>query len=158
MSGKYVANTGEQTVSATQDLVEMQVPNDATVKVRRVQITQSSDAGDSESEQLNATLKRCIGSTSGSVGAALTPAKKQSGDAASGCTCERNNTTVAVAGGGSLDDIMDEDFNVMAGLSLVFPPGEEIVLSPGEEFYVNISAPADALTLSCSVEFVEEGG
>jgi len=158
MSGKYLVDTGEQSVSATQDLIELSSPTDVVTKITCVTISQSSDAGDSESEQLNASFKRGVGSTSGSGGASVTPGQKETGDNAAGATCERNNTTVAVAGGGSLTELYNEDFNVMAGMSKHFPPGQEIHLSPGEEFYVNISAPADAVTMSCVVEFEEVGG
>lgn len=158
MSGKYLVDTGEQSVSAAQDLIEISGPADAVIKIRTVTVSQSSDAGDAQSEQLNVALKRGVGSTSGSGGASVTPGQKQTGDAAAGSTCERNNTTQAVAGGGSLTTLYNEDFNVMAGLSKTFPPGEEIILSPGEEFYVSVTAPGDALTMSCVVEFEEVGG
>lgn len=158
MSRKYFATTDEQSVSAAQDLIELVVPADMCVKINAVTITQSSDAGDSESEQLAVELRRGVGSTSGSGGASVTPAKKETGDPASGVTAERNNTTAGSAGGGSLTTLYNEDFNVMAGMKYMPPPEDRIVLSPGDEFYINISAPGDAVTMSCVVEFEEIGG
>lgn len=158
MGRKYFIETGEQTVSAAQDLVEFTVPSDAVVALHSVTITQSSDAGDSESEQLSMAIKRGIGATSGSGGSSVTPEKLETGDAASGVTAERNNTTQASAGGGSLSGLYTEDFNVMAGCNYVPTPECRPIFSPSETGVVAISAPGDALTMAAVIVVEEIGG
>jgi hypothetical protein len=153
MGRMYSATFEEVAVSAAQDLFEIVAPSDAAVVVHSLHISQSSDAGDSESEQLNALIHR--GSTSGSGGSSVTPAPLQAGDAAFGGTVEANNTTQATEG----TILHAESFNVMAGLQIIWTPETRPVISPSGRLIVELqTAPADALTMSGTVYFEEIGG
>lgn len=154
MGRMYSAVFEEVSVSgAAQDLFRVSAPSDAIVVVHRVTISQSSDAGDSESEQLNVLIHR--GSTDGSGGSSPTPAPMEVGDAAFGGTVAANNTTQSTEG----TQIHAESFNVMAGLDIVWTPETRPVISPSGRLVVELqTTPADALTMSGVIYFEEIGG
>lgn len=153
MGRMYSATFEQVTVSAAQDLFELNAPSDAAVIVHGLTVTQSSDAGDSESEQLPVLIHR--GSTSGSGGTTLTARPMEVGDAAFGGTVEANNTTQSTEG----NQIHAESFNVMAGLAIWWTPETRPVLSPSGRLIVELqSAPADALTMDGTLYFEEIGG
>jgi len=154
----YTIDTGFQSVSAVQDLLEVVVPADAVMLLHSVQIDQTSDVTAADAESLIATFKRGISNTSGSGGASVTPEKLQSGDAAAGITAERNNTTQAVAGGGSLATLWTDAFDVLAGYEKTFTPELRPVFSPSQSLIISLAAPADALTLRALVTVEEIGG
>lgn len=143
----------EVAVSAVQDLFEVNAPADAVVVIHGLVISQSSDAGDSESEQLNVLIHR--GSTSGSGGSAPTARPMEIGTPAFGGTVEVNNTSQSTEG----VHIHAECFNVMAGLQIWWTPETRPVLSPSGRLIVELqTAPADALTMSGTIYFSEQGG
>lgn len=149
----YSAVFEEIAVSAVQDLFELNAPSNAAVAVHALYLSQSSDAGDSESEQLNVLIHR--GSTSGTGGAAVTARPLSAGDPAFGGTVERNNTTQGTEG----NQIHAESFNVMAGLQIIWPPELRPLISPSGRLIVELqTAPADALTMSGTIYFEEIGG
>lgn len=158
MGRKYVINFASQAETAAFDALEITVPSDAVMVLHEVRITQSSDAGDAESEQLLFTLKRGIGATSGSGGASVTPQKLETGDAAAGITAEHTNTTQATAGGGSLTTLLTEAENVHMGWLHAPPPNRCFVFSPSEIAVVSVDAPADSLTFSGYAIVEEIGG
>ena len=68
-------------VTVAQDLFELLNPSNSKkpATIREINVTQHSDAGDSQAESLQITLKRAAGSyTSGSCGSTATPAKLNS--------------------------------------------------------------------------------
>jgi hypothetical protein len=90
----YSISFEEVAVTAAQDLFEILVPADAVMRLHSIVISQSSDAGNAQSEQLPFTIKRVTGApTSGSGGSTPTPRPHSQGDAAAGITAEANNTT-----------------------------------------------------------------
>ena len=153
MSRIYTAVYEKIAVSAAQDLWEINSPADAVTRLLWFAIGQSSDAGDSESEQLNILLHR--GSTSGSGGASVTPAPTSPGDAAYGGTVEVNNTTQSTEG-----TILDARcFNVMAGQEVIYIPETAIDISPSGRLIIELQdAPADVLTMNGTACFEEIGG
>lgn len=159
MIGRLViVDTGYQTVSAVQDLLEVKLGTAQAGFLLRAKIVQSSEETTAEAEALQVNIKRAAGAfTGGSGGGAATAVKGQSGDAAHGlATTERNNTTQAVVGTGTLDTLEPGVFNVLAGeweftatpeLSFPVGPSEAIVLSLDE-------APADAITLRAVLDLL----
>lgn len=149
----YSATFEEVAVTAAQDLFELVAPADMSVAIHGLVISQSSDAGDSESEQLNILIHR--GSTSGSAGSTPTPAPMQVGDAASTVTVEANNTSQSTEG----TQIHAECFNVMAGLAIWWTPECRPIISPSGRLNVELqSTPGDELTMSGTIYFEEIGG
>lgn len=141
-------------VTVIQDLFELTVPATVAVILHRVRIT--NDAGET-SEQLPVRLRRGVGATSGSGGSTPTPAKHVTGDAASGCTLEANNTTVMSAG--TITTVGRAGENIVGSFYRYEPtPEERIVLAPSERLVVHLpTAPGASLTLSGEITFEEIG-
>ena len=153
MGRMYTVTFEEVAVTAIQDLFEIVAASDSTVYIHSIHVSQSSDASDSESEQLNVLIHR--GSTSGSGGSSATPAPLNLGDAAFGGTCEVNNTTQSTEG----TILGSYCFNVMAGLDIVFTPEGRPVISPSGRIIVELqTAPGDSLTMSGTMVIEEIGG
>ena len=153
MGRMYSATFEEVAVTAVQDLFEVVAAADSVVVVHGLIISQSTDAGDTESEQLNVLIHR--GSTSGSGGTTVTPAPMNLGDAAFGGTVEANNTTQATEG----TILHAEAFNVMAGLAIWWTPETRPVISPSGRLIVELqTTPADSLTMSGTIYLEEIGG
>ena len=111
----YTAVFEDVAVSAAQDFFEIAAPSDAIVEVHSVRIGQTSDVGDSAAEILAISFVRGQGATSGSGGSTPTPNPTHAGYAAAGSTVEANNTTKMVAGGGSLQVLYNDTFNLQVG-------------------------------------------
>ena len=154
MSGNmYSAVAEEVAVTAAQDIMQIVAPSDAVVCLHAVYISQSSDAGDSESEQLNVLYHR--GGTNGSGGTTVTPAPLHLGGAAAGSVVEANNTTQSTEG----TLIHSDCFNVMAGYQDIRTPETRIYISPSDIFNIELqNAPADSLTMTITILFEELGG
>ena len=104
-----ITNAGGDT-----DLLELLPADDKPVKLRGVTFSQTSETGDTEEEILRISIIRLTATvTSGSGGASATPESMDSADAAAGCTCEVNNTTVATTSGAT-DILYDLAWNLRA--------------------------------------------
>lgn len=149
-------DTGYQTVSAAQDLLEVLLASSQAGFVHSVKVFQTSDEASSEAEITQITCKRASGAyTSGSGGTSATVVQGQTGDAAHGLSgIERNNTTQAAAGSGALVDIgvMCGALNVLAGEWECTPTPElRPAIGPSQAFIVSMDAPTDGLTLRAVV-------
>lgn len=162
MGARYTLETGFQTLTGAQayDLLEIPVPATCAIKIHSLQVDQSSDATSTEAERLQLFLKKGIGATSGSGGTgSLTPTKRSTG--APTCpitTAERNNTTQATAGGGSLTTLESWIWDVLAGFECTYTPELQQEFSPSEMIVLSVTAPADALTANAKIIFEVIGG
>lgn len=145
-------------VTVAQDFFEILLPADISMYLHSVHISQSSDAGDAQSEQLSVSIQRITASpTSGSGGSTPTPAPLQFQSPASGMVVEANNTTVLT--GGTVAVLWRQSFNVMAGLDIIFTPETMPCFSPAQRCLIELhTAPADSLTMDGVVMFEEIGG
>jgi len=159
MGRRYIVPFNAVAVTVAQDLFEVLAPATKCLRLLRCEVTQESDAGDAQSEQLRFTLKRAAGTyTSGSGGSAPTVQKTSFGDAASGVTAEANNTTRAAAGTGTLDTLESLCENIHNGLHYIAPQGREHEFAPSQAIVVGLeNAPVDSLTMSGVLEFEEIG-
>jgi hypothetical protein len=142
-------------VTAIQDLFEVTNASTKVTVLRALEIGQSSDAKDTEDEQLYARIITGY-TTSGSGGSSVTAIPRMIGMAAYAGSCERNNTTVANTGTAVVHRAFA--FNVRAGY--VWQPSEDemIVLAPSERAVVHLpAAPADSLTISATLTIEEIG-
>jgi hypothetical protein len=155
----YTVPTALQTVTnagGDQDIASAVAAATSIIALRGVAIGQSSEFGDAADEQLQVIVKRAVGGfTIGSGGAAVTPVPVDQEGAASSFTARRNDTTIAT--GGTITDIHTDAFNVRAGYQLWFPDGFEPIASPTDALIVEISGPADDITMGCTL-YVEEVG
>jgi hypothetical protein len=148
----YACVFDQVAVTAIQDLFELISASTAVTVIHELSISQSSDAGDTESEQLNVLMHR--GTATGTGGTTVTPSPMSVGDSAYGGTVEANNTTQSVEG----TLIRSESFNVMNGLSVIWTPEQRPIISPSGLFIVELQiAPADELTMSGTL-IIEELG
>ena len=153
MGRMYSVVFEEVAATAVQDLFEINAPADSVVVLHSVVVTQSSDAGDAEDEQLSVLFH--LGSTSGSGGSAPTARPLALGDAAFGGTVEVNNTTQSTEG----THLHAEAFNIRAGFYYRPTPEERIVISPSDRLIIELqTAPADSLTMSGTAIIEEIGG
>lgn len=150
MGRMYSATFEEVSVSAAQDLFEINAPSDAVVVIHGLEISQSSDT---DSEQLNLLIHR--GSTSGSGGTTPTASPLEVGDPAFGGTVEANNTSQSTEG----TILHSAAFNVLNGYLWIPTPECRPVISPSGRLIVELqTAPGDALTMSGVIYLEEIGG
>lgn len=149
----YAVNTS-MSVTTLVDLLEINAPSDASIVVHGFFLTQWSEAGDAQSEQLFMRVHRA--STSGSGGAATVTANPmQVGDPAIGATFEGGNTTQATVAA----VILALTFNVMAGIAYFWTPESRPVISPSGRLIVELAkAPADSIGIVLTVLVEEVGG
>lgn len=155
MGMRYSVTFDAVAVSAAQDLFEVNAPADCIVVLRSVFLGQTSDVGDASSESLKIQIIKGH-ATSGSGGSAATPTKLETGFAAAGSSCEVNNTTIASTGTATVHH--QDVWNTQLPYQYRPTPEEYIVLSPSERLVVRIPAPADAITMSGTLNFEEIGG
>ena len=149
MSGRmYSAVFEEVAVTAVQDLFTLIASSSTVIAVHGIWISQSSDAGDAASEQLNILIHR--GSTTGSGGSALTARPLHNGLAAFSGTIRANDTTQGTEG----NQIFADSFNVMAGWQWIPTPEMRPHIPPSGRLTVELqTAPADSLTMSGTIIF-----
>lgn len=145
MLGRIVhIDTGYQTVSAVQDLIEAKLGSGQAGYVIGWKIFQSSIETTTSLPKYKVALKRAAGAfTSGSGGGSATATKGQSGDAAHGlATTERNNTTQA--SGGTIEEVDGDILNEASGaIDVKYIPEEWRPIGPSEAAILSIDeAPA----------------
>lgn len=151
----YSATFQAVAVSVVQDLFEILTPSTAVMVLHRITITQQSEEGDAQDEQLRCSVYRVTGApTSGSGGSTATPRPHNQGDSAAGITVEINNTT-QLSGGTSVA-LWSEAWNVRAGWDFYPAPENRPTFQPSTRCLVTLDeAPADAITMSGMVVFEE---
>lgn len=157
MPRMYVAQTNGVATTVATDIFELVAAATHIIVVHGIEISQTSDTGDAQEELLSILLKRGVGNTSGSGGSSPTKSKLQTGAATSAATLEANNTTVAVAGGGSLTTLHASAWNVRMPWLWIPTPEMRIVLAPSETLIVGAPAPADSLTVNATIYWEEIG-
>ena len=160
MGRKYVIDTGFQSIgTAAQDLVEILCPADAVMIVHSVNIDQTSEYTAAEAEKLQLTFKRAAGAFTSGNGTSVTPAVLEFGDAAAGITAERNATSQAAAGSGTLTTIFTDVWDVLAGYDFTPIPELRLIFSPSQALVISVSATNDTITTArCRVIVEELGG
>ena len=154
-----VIDTGWQTVSAVQDLLEVKLGSGQAGYVLRAKIMQSSEEAAAEAEELKVSLKKATGSfTSGSGGGSATVVLASNTLANGLTTTERNNTTQAVINTGTLEEMEVGAFNVLAGeWEVAYTPElmEKGKLGPSECVLLSLEeAPADAITMRAIIDLL----
>jgi hypothetical protein len=144
------------TYSAAIDVAEINNASGKLSCIVDIDITQKTEFGDAEDEQVECQLIKAH-STSGSGGSAFTPLTTP-GDAAYSGTVEIGNTTLAT--GGSPVTRSDKSFNVRQG----FPErptervGSQMLIASGERAVVRLpNTPTDAMTVTATIVIAEAG-
>lgn len=152
----YTVSFSAVAVTAQIDVFELTPADDKPIEVVGLFMGQSSDFGDAQAELLAYTVIRGF-TTSGSGGAAPTPAKTNRSDTAAGFTAETCNTTLATTG--TTATLHADTFHVAAGEKLWIPEGCEWEASQADTTLVVrlAAAPADSLTMSGTIYVREQG-
>lgn len=155
MGRVYTVEFENVSVSAAQDLFELDPGTDEPIEIMGWQFTQISDLGDSEEEVLRVKVIRG-NATSGSGGTSATPAPIQNAAAAS-FSAEVNNTTEASTG--TEVDLYSGGFNIRVGELMVLPEEFRFACNATQGLIVLrlMAAPADAITLSGTLWVKEHG-
>jgi hypothetical protein len=153
----YSCSFTAQGITANQDLFELIVPSSKIAVIHEIRVGQTSDTGDAAEEILLITLKRGVGSTSGSSGsvAAATPVKLETGSATAGCTFDANNTTKMTSG--TITNIAQLTWNVRGEFIFLPTPEARPIMAPSERFAVELAAPSDSITTHATLLFEEVG-
>lgn len=154
MGRPYSISTGDVSVSASQDLINITATAAMAFDVLRVVVGQRSLATNWEAKPLR--LRRMPATvTAGSGGSSLTPRRGIFGDAAPTITAHGNDTTPMTTGG-TAEDLMQDMFVFFNGLLWVMTPREKLTITISQGLALNLpTAPSGASNMSATV-WVEE--
>jgi hypothetical protein len=151
----YTGNFSAVAVTAQQDLFEIVAPSTAIVVVKHILITQNTEFGDAQEEELRLLIKRGQ-TTTGSGGTTVTPVPLETRFPSSGSTVKANNTTKATAG--TIVTLHVENWNVRMPYILLPTPENVIILGPSVRMTLELATtPADSITMDGTVYFTEIG-
>lgn len=150
MNGRiYAVTFTGATVTAAQDLFELTPASNKPIEIVGIELSQTSDFGDSQDELLSISIIRG-NATSGSGGSSATPAPISPYDTIAGFTAEVNNTTVASTG--TPVTLFSSAWNVRAGYINWFPEGCRPMCNAAYTMIrVTQSAPTDSITMHGTV-------
>jgi hypothetical protein len=141
----YTAVFEAVSVSAVQDLFEINAPSSAIIFLHEVTLGQSNSV---TSQELKWKIHRA--STSGSGGSTPTAGPTLPGDAAFTGTVKCNSTTQGTAG----TVLKADTFNVLSGLQWTPTPECQFLIPPSGRLTVSLdTAPSGALTMSGTIQF-----
>jgi hypothetical protein len=153
MGHMYSAALSNSVISISNSVFHINGITNGIVVLHSAFIGQASDAGDAQAEMLRVSITRS-GSNSTAVGTTVTARPHLINDQAFGGTVRVSNTYV-----NTNLCIVSETFNVQAGWYYTPTPEERIVIPPkssgvsSPSLRINISKPADALTMSGRITF-----
>jgi hypothetical protein len=138
-------------VTIAKDLLFIKAADNRGFRIHELHITQSTEAGDAQSEQLTVRIRRITGTvTDGSGGSAVTLTPVIPEDIASVLTSRGFDTTATTSG--TAVTLARRAYNVMAGWEFVFPV-QPLHFSAGNGASAEsicvvdlIQAPADSIT------------
>jgi hypothetical protein len=159
MGRMYTTKFKGVAITAAQDLFEILAASGKGIFIHGFALSQSTEEGDAQSEMLQLTTNRGVGSvTSGSGGSTDTPNPIQDADSNSGATVEINNTTRMVVGSGTLEELEVHCWNVQIPYIFWYTPETRPYVAPGNRWTLELEdAPADSITASGTVWFEEHG-
>ena len=159
MGRMYTTKFKGMAITAAQDLFEILAATGKGIFIHGFALSQSTEEGDAQSEMLQLTTNRGVGSvTSGSGGSTHTPQPIQDADSAAGATVEINNTTIMAVGSGTLEELEVHCWNVQIPYIFWYTPETRPYIAPGNRWTLELEdAPADSITASGTVWFEEHG-
>jgi hypothetical protein len=142
--------------TAQQDLFEFKAPAAASCILHAFFLSQNTEFGDAQEEQIRLTTNRGSGAvTSGSGGstAAIAPLVRTA--PSFGGTIEINNTTKIAVGSGTLTtDLEVYNWNVRVPLQQIWTPELRPIVLGGEYWTLEVeTTPADSITLDGTLWF-----
>lgn len=162
MGRMYTMSFTEVAVSAAQDLFSLASPTKGVAILHSVDLMQATDVGDA-AEIIEEIVIETGARTVGSGGGAGTESPNDDGDAAATCVGRINDTTRAVAGGGTIVRKKTLGWNVRVPFEYHPTPEERkswSELAAGTTIHLVVAmlnAPASAITVSGTIEWEEIG-
>ena len=162
MGRMYTMSFTAIAVSVAQDLFSLASPTKGVAVLHSVKLGQSSDVGDA-SEIMEEIVIETGARTVGSGGGGGTESPLDDGDAAATCVGRINDTTRAVAGGGTIVRKDTDVWNVRVPFLYQPTPEERISwgeLAAGTTIHLVVAmlnAPASAITMSGTIKWEEIG-
>lgn len=140
-------------VTAVQDLLSLLSTSGMAIELHGFVIGQITNASQ---QNLNISVKRLpVTATVGSGGAAVTPRKALSGDAAATATARRNDTSQMTTSG-TVEVLHADVFNTLNGISHWWPPEDRPVISVSQGVSLSLdTAPLASMSVSGSLYFAE---
>lgn len=155
MGRMYTVHLAPTAITVAADLVELTPADDKPILIHGFRVYQITDLGDAAEEIIGLAWVRGNATTGsgGNTGVAVTP--KNPSDAAAGVTCETANTTAASTG--TPLTTYSTGWNVRAPLEVTFTPEQRVWANQAQTLLVlrMLAAPADSLTIGCSVDIEE---
>ena len=154
MTRCYTVNFTPTSETVAVDLIALKPATNIPIRLRALRIWQISDFGDAQAEILTINVVRG-NATDGSGGATATPLLKDKRDASASFTARVGDTTAASAG--TAETVYSTGWPVGSAFEYTFPDPNITRTDAGQTMLVIRlgGAPADALTIGCSVD-VEE--
>lgn len=155
MGRVYTITLAATAFTVAADLVEITPADDIPVLIHGFRVWQTTDLGDAQEEIIGLSWVRG-NTTSGSGGnTSVASVPKNHRDSAASATVETANTTAASAG--TAVTVYSTGWNVRAPLEVIFTPEQRVRADQGNTLLVlrMLAAPADSLTVGCSID-VEE--
>lgn len=146
MGAIYTVQFNGVAVTAQQDLFEVVAPSAQRVLLHCLELSQTTEFGDAQEEDLLILIKRGQ-TTTGSGGGSYTAVPTDPLSAAAGSTCKINNTTKATAG--TIVTVRPDAWNVRNGYIWLPPPELRITVGGGVRATVELATtPADSITMN----------
>lgn len=150
----YTASIETASISAAKTLMSIQNPADQALVILSAEVVAPDD---DTNEQLHIAFQRITSGAPG-TGTAVTPAKTQTGDPASGVTCTADITASEPTYTASTEHGM-AGASSLGGWRYLPTLAEALTLSPSENIGLRLlTAPGTAKTLTVRVTFGEIGG
>ena len=151
MGRMYTVQFSSVAVSVQQDLFQVEA-NTVPVIIHGVFISQSSDVGDAQAENINIRLARVTDVVTDD----LATVQLDKGDATQLADVAINETTQLVTG---IEVIHAEAWNIALPFIWLPPPEMRVIVEVTNTFVVNLDdTPDDPLTMSGTLYFEEVGG
>lgn len=165
MAGVYTCTFENVSVSAAQDLWDFVPAADKPIALHGFMISNvggTADAGDASEELLRLQVIRglaTVGSGGSAASASTNITPLHPSDGAASFTARINDTTVAVVGGGTTENLFADGWNVRIPYQTFFTPETRPICTNAKTRMVIrlVGAPADAVSTSMTV-FIEELG
>lgn len=155
MSGVYTVEFDGVAVTAQQDLFELVAAAAKPIIILGFGLSQSSEVGDAQEEQLTILIKSGQ-TTSGSGGSAPTPVANDSSGAAASFAAEANNVTKASAG--TIVKHYPYSWNVRGPFDIILPEPMQLLMPGGRRMTMELaSTPADSITMNGYIVVQEIG-
>lgn len=152
----FTAQFSGVAATAQQDLFEIVAPADAIVVIHDIDLSQTSEVGDAQEEQL-LVLAKSGATTSGSGGSTVTPVPVMFDGTAFQGTVEANNTAKATTG--TIVTHHAWAWPVRVGLQKIFTPETRPIISPGRRWTLELATtPGDSITINGTITFAVIGG